>query len=337
MTLVINATAQSPFPKDALGREYRDGSTSNDGATPVWNETHVCSREACLAFKLILDICRKTHTCKQFRAPDMEASLRSVLPANATNCPVAMVVAASDSPLPPNNLLQRSASALGVPLAVAHLPLGAQSLRRHVYAHALSSMSACPDMIVLLVDAFDTFLRCSTDKLAQRVRSYGHKAMVVVAAEREYSFQHRFERPKWEALYSNFSGQPSYYRYVNGGGIGGSQHSVLQFMQAAAAESPPAFYGMRPFTGKHGLLGGGSDQNPVARIVMREASAQPSSAFIPRLDYRASLFFTATGKDYYLRYSRVRVNDSDPCIVHVPGKKFRGILATLWNETGPEP
>lgn len=254
-----------------------------------------------------------------------EALQRSLPP--AVPCPTALLIVASDKPLPATNLLRRSANALGVPLAVPYLPQGAQALRRRVYNHTLSAMGACPDTAVLLVDAFDTYLRCNATEIRRRVNSFGPGA-VIVSAERLYTFQKRADRHLWDEL-----GRPSVYRYVNGGGVGGFHIALSKFTRAAAAEAPP------PYTSYFRLMSGRSDQDPIARLVLRDANATKDRSLGSRLDYNASLFLTLTGSDWISPFAIKSVERSNPCIVHVPNKLYRQTLRDTFemyrNSSGP--
>jgi hypothetical protein len=105
-----------------------------------------------------------------------------------------------------------------------------------------------------------------------------------------------------------------------GGGVGGFHIALSKFTRAAAAEAPP------PYTSYFGLMSGRSDQNPIARLVLRDANATKDRSLGSRLDYNASLFLTLTGSDWISPFAIKSVERSNPCIVHVPNKLYRQTL-----------
>ena len=248
----------------------------------------------------------------------------------AVKCPAAQLIVPSDTPLPPTNMLVQSAAALGVSLAVPFLTQGAQGLRRRVYNQTLSAMGSCPDTAILLVDAFDTFVRCSPAELQRRIRAFG-PGSVIVSAERNFTFQNKLERPLWDELASNRS-TSSPYRFVNGGGIGGFHVPLAAYARVAAAEAPP------PFGMHFRLRSGQSDQNPTARLVMRDAMPPSDHQSLGlQLDYESSLFHTCTGEDWNITSALKRIKKADPCIVHMPDGHFRQVLRELYDRAAPRP
>lgn len=311
---------------------HQVGGTNAALTSSLWNAKRLCaSPTACFPLKVQDENERKM----------IEASGSFALPhekddaSRRGRCPSELVLAVSNRPLPETNLLRRSAAALGVPLGTPHLPRGSQALRRGVYARTLSNLEACPNTALLLVDGFDTFLRCNASEIGRRVRAFGTGA-VVVSGERLYSFQPAAERPQWDAM----AERGSKYRYVNGGGIGGTQAALMGFMRAAALRGPP------PFSSRYGMRSAISDQGPVAETVFRDhtqgarGGAAPSSSggggLGSRLDYETGLFYTVSGPDAaHPPTARARIAKADPCLVHVPNGHFRTLLRALWNETGP--
>ena len=287
----------------------------------TWNSTHICSSKGCFFLG------RPEDSEPERRAAESSGSF--ALPKgklNAAKCPSVVVMAVSDGPLAVTSYLKRTATVLGVPLAVPYLPLGAQGLRRGVYARTLERMEACADTAVLLVDAHDTFLRCNASEISQRVHGL-QRGAVLVSAEAHFKFQDTAFVPEWEILAARYAnGQtPSTHRFLNGGGIGGRVPDVSRFARAAASLEPP------PFAGVFKPKAGASDQNPTATTVLRDA--REGLGLGSRLDYDSKLFYTATFVSGEV--GAAEIEKANSCIVHVPGKGQRKLLDGLVNLTAP--
>ena len=289
---------------------------------PSWNSTHICSSKGCFFLGRPEDAEPARQAAEgsgTFTLPQGNLSI--------SRCPTAVVMAVSNRALPASNHLKRTAAALGVPLAVPYLPLGAQGLRRGVYARSLERMQLCADTVVLLVDGYDTFLRCNTSELVRRVRKF-ERGAVLVSAESQYKFQDGALKLEWDALAKRYAigGMISEHRYVNGGGIGGRVSAVARFARAAASLEPP------PFSSAFKLRYGGSDQNPTATTLLRDA--REDLGLRARLDYESRIFHTGSFMSSVANaVSKIAL--ADACIVHVPDSRGRKLLGKLVNRTGP--
>ena len=158
----------------------------------------------------------------------------------SASAPVLLVTATTE-PLPPDNLLSRSAKRAHVPLEVVQASSASlgNGTRHRVYADTLLPyvQRGCAT-IVLLVDARYTFVRCGAAELRRRVQAFG-KAAVVVSAELKYSMQPPKARATFDAMAERL-GNGSRYRYINAGGIAGRARRVLNFTAGIEAYKVPS-------------------------------------------------------------------------------------------------
>ena len=88
--------------------------------------------------------------------------------------------------------------------------------------------ASCNDSVLLLTDAFDSFLSCTPARLMQTFTRL--RVGVLFSVELDYSWQLKEDRPYYEALAANASGRG----FLNSGGIMGYAGQLLPLLDAAA-------------------------------------------------------------------------------------------------------
>ena len=293
---------------------------------PVLNSTHVCSNVQCLDLRPYVRVRDRFHKPNASLERELEAAMLRDVPTSSETCPAAMVIACSNTPLGPDNLLRRSVTALGLPILAPTLPHGLKALRRHVYLDLLKKLSHCERTAFLLLDSSDSFMRCDANEIAERVRSFGPDT-AIVSAERHFDLQINPFKGQFDRITASLNDSTP-YMYVNSGGLGGFHRAMLRFERSAAGLGPP------PFSSRGGFLpdAGKSDQSPVAEVVLRDLLAGNTSS---TLDRHTHLFYTPTMADWDYDRAVARIRHTNPCVVHVPNKMYKSVLWRLWNTTGP--
>lgn len=299
-----------------------------------------------------------------------EACPTSTATSNAPGCPPVQLLAFTSSALTNvsshgRDSLMRSAAALHYPLHLAFLPSKFLGLRRAVAACALANLSAtCPDTIAIVVDAYDTFMRCPASEVLRRMERHESKGVhMLLSTELMYSFQHPSAQTFWDerALHNANSTR---YRYGNIGGLIG-RASAMQLLWRAAAAKPPSDYHLSGLPNRtdlryvHKLQGtmisANADQKPLMEVVHQDLMQAKNGmggahGGAVELDYGREFFHVLvqpdlrgvrlprddTGRGGFIP-SRItdRILQDDPCLVHVPGPLNRGVVVKLFNSTGP--
>ena len=280
---------------------------------------------------------------------------------NAQGCPLAQVITFTSSTLAPQlefgrGSLKHSAAALGIPMQLHYLPLRALGLRRAVAACALANLSAvCPETIAMVMDAYDTFVRCSPDEIVRRMdehRAAGRE--VLLSVERGFSFQDKNLKPYWEARAK--AGNATSHPYGNVGGVIGRASTLQHFWRDAAAEGPSLVTLVTSKNWEKYIPTADADQRPVMDLMWRAGTdaekGNPNAHYGgAALDYDRRLFAVLVGLDLthvrpandhgeygHLPLSLVNgILHRDPCVVHVPGPNHRGTVVAILNRTGPPP
>lgn len=218
-------------------------------------------------------------------------------------CPRILLIALASRPLN-TSLLSVSAAAHGVPLISPSMPHKILGARRRIFATQLEALAnrSCGSTVAVILDAYDTFLRCDASELEGRVLSSG--ANVLLSAELLFSKQIKATKGFYDELAANASNPTPPYRYLNVGGIAGRVDALYPFMRAASRE---------PVRKGAAFNSADADQAPVSSLFVRDHLLYGAS-----LDYSTRVFYVASGPDWKFAKAHARMSTAEPCIVHVP-------------------
>ena len=208
-----------------------------------------------------------------------------------------------------SSLLHRSAQ-IHAPYELVVLPwnrsenyLQKVSGLRDFIARGLAQRELCPSSVVLMADAYDSFLTTGATRLLQTFLAM--KAGVVMSVERLWSWQLEEDR----SFYDNISVGRGAYRYINSGGIIGHARALLPLVSRAQ------------FVRYHK----GADQAAYSHLI-----AERRAEFDVSFDYDSRVFLVLSGEDWYNHSpAHARMKAARPCMVHVPGARDRRANSTL--------
>ena len=148
----------------------------------------------------------------------------------------------------------------------------------------------CPQSIVMLTDAYDTFMSCNAARILRTFRAL--RTGVLFSVEQLWSWQQDEDKP----YYDGIARGP--YRYLNAGGFIGYVSALLPLLRETKFVR---FYK-------------GADQVAYSHLL-----ATRSNEFNVSFDYDSKVFYVVSGPDWSSSGLRdARINHSRPCVMHVP-------------------
>lgn len=189
----------------------------------------------------------------------------------------------------------------------------------------------CDESVVAVVDVYDVFFLQPASEALRRFRASGSD--VIWSTEKMYSGQD----PEEQAFYNAEKAKPDEsgaanrgvpYSYLNSGGFIGYA-SVLRRLVADALTIQQGAAGWRNKT--CGVARGRicADQWIFGKLLSGLTGGDGLRRFNVSLDYRRSLFYVATGPDWSYSAASRRIEETRPCIFHMPFIQAPKVNATL--------
>ena len=223
-----------------------------------------------------------------------------------------IVTFADKVPLAPTLPFARTAFAHGYTVRTLHIKNESTALASKPLLLQRHLDGQCPEAIVMVVDAYDTFVAQPSDIALSRFLAT--KARVCFAAEPNFSDQPLADRRFWEMAATQAVGDDEHHRYLNTGGIIGYAADLAELVRAAVDAAP-----IRDELCGQPVRRRCSDQWLFSFILARNLSR-----FGVVLDYQSRLFYTASGPDWSLAAAKRRIRWAKPVIVHMPWSSSRG-------------
>lgn len=223
-----------------------------------------------------------------------------------------IVTFADKVPLAPTLPFARTASAHGYTVRTLHIKNESTALASKPLLLQRHLDGQCPEAIVMVVDAYDTFVAQPSDVALSRFLAT--KARICFAAEPNFSDQPTADRRFWEMAATQAVGDDEQHRYLNTGGIIGFAADLAVLVRAAVDAAP-----VRDQLCGQPVRRRCSDQWLFSFVLARNLTR-----FGVVLDYQSRLFYTAAGPDWSLAAAKRRIRSAKPVIVHMPWSSSRG-------------
>lgn len=237
-----------------------------------------------------------------------------------------LAVALVSEPLPSSHMLVTSARLQGYDLRLIVLN---HSRTNFVYTRVEAThaflRAQCGSTVVMFVDAYDVFFRMQATDALQRFREMGSD--VIFSAERLFSGQDESDKPFWDELRMrpDAAGEPRgrIYGFLNSGGIMGVA-SALEHVVSEALTIQPGAPGWRNKT-----CGEPHGRTCADQWIYGHLLAKRWHRFNASLDYDRRIFYVASSHDWSYSYALKRINETQPCAVHMPFTQAPRVNATL--------
>lgn len=235
-------------------------------------------------------------------------------------------VALVSEPLPPSQMLVHSARTFGYDLQLLVLNHSKDNfVSTRVGATLPFLRSRCKTSVVLVLDAYDVFFRMPASEALRRF--YAANSSVLWSVERMYSGQDEFDKPFYDAerMVNNSLGEArgKTYGFLNSGGYMGYAGTLAALIEVALTVRPGA-HGWRNKT-----CGEAHGRHCADQWIFGHTIAHTWNRFNVSFDYSRRLFYTATSHDWSYSYATMRIEESSPCIVHMPFIQAPRVNATL--------